>query len=157
MDRRRFLSASSMAATAAAMAGGGAIAASDVEQKASAQVAKRPVRATMKLGCQSAPTTDTHLSYLARYGVKNICGYPEIAGAGRVYATVDELSRMRDMAARHGISVDCVGPQILTSSHIDREKHPAIMLAQSPERDREIEQLLTLIRNCAEAGLPAIK
>ena len=35
----------------------------------------------MKLGCQSAPTNDTHLKYLARYGVRNICGYPEIAAA----------------------------------------------------------------------------
>ena len=42
----------------------------------------------MKLGCQSAPTNDTHLKYLARYGVRNICGYPEIAG-DRIYATVD--------------------------------------------------------------------
>ncbi len=31
------------------------------------------------------------------------------------------------------------------------------MLAQSPERDRDIEDLQTLIRNCAAAGIPAIK
>ena len=31
------------------------------------------------------------------------------------------------------------------------------MLAQSPERDRDIEQLQTLIRNCAQAGIPSIK
>ena len=37
----------------------------------------------MKLGCQSAPTNETHLAYLARYGVGNICGYPEI-GDGRL-------------------------------------------------------------------------
>src|SRR5208337_3076167 len=47
-------------------------------------------RTLMKLGCQSAPTNKTHLQYLARYGVGNICGYPEI-GEGRLYATVDEL------------------------------------------------------------------
>jgi mannonate dehydratase len=150
MNRRAFLASSSLAALAV---NGSRADASAV----AAPTAKKPVRATMRLGCQSEPTTDTHLGYLARYGVKNICGYPQIADASRVYATVDELSRMRDMAARHGIEIDCVGPPILTSSHIDKEKHPAIMLAQSPERDRDIEQINTLIRNCAQAGLPAIK
>jgi len=110
----------------------------------------------MKLGCQSAPTNDTHLKYLARYGVRNICGYPEIAD-GRLYATAEELGRMRDLADKNGIAIDCVAPPFLASSHIDKEKHPAIMLAQSPERDRDIESLQTLIRNCAQAGLPSIK
>lgn len=115
-----------------------------------------PRRASMKLGCQSAPTNDAHLKYLARYGVRNICGYPEIAD-GRIYATVEELSRMKDLATKNGIEVDCVGPPVLESSHIDNEKHPAIMLAQSPERDRDIESIQKLIRNCAQVGLPAIK
>ena len=42
-------------------------------------------------------------------------------------------------------------------SYIDREKHPAIMMAQSPERDRDIESLQTMIKNCAQAGIPSIK
>ena len=110
----------------------------------------------MKLGCQSAPTNDEHLKYLARYGVKNICGYP-LPADGRIYATVDELSRMRDLATKNGIAVDCVGPPVLESSYIDTEKHPAIMLAKSPERDRDIDSIQTMIRNCAQAGLPSIK
>ncbi len=113
-----------------------------------------PIR--MKLGCQSAPTNETHLKYFARYGVRNICGYPPIAD-GRLYATVDELRSMRDLAESNGISVDCIAPPFLSSSHIDRERHPAIMLAESPERDRDIEALQMLIRNCASAGIPAIK
>jgi mannonate dehydratase len=110
----------------------------------------------MKLGCQTAPTNETHLSYQARYGVRNICGYPQIDG-DRLYATVEELNRMVDLAGKHGISVDCLGPPFLESSYIDREKHPAIMLAQSPERDRDIESMQTLIKNCAQAGVPSIK
>src|SRR5689334_21047825 len=110
----------------------------------------------MRLGCQSAPTNEQHLQYLERYGVEGICGYPEIAD-GRLYATPDELKRMRDLAERHHITVDCIAPPFLASSHIDREKHPAIMLAQSPERDRDIEGLQTLIKNCATAGIPSIK
>jgi len=88
--------------------------------------------------------------------VRNICGYPKIEG-DRLYATVDELNAMVDMAAKNGVSIDMLGPPFLESSHIDREKHPAIMLAQSPERDRDIEAMQTLIRNCAAAGIPAIK
>jgi len=110
----------------------------------------------MKLGCQSAPTNETHLKYFARYGVRNICGYPAIP-ADRLYATVDELKQMRELAEANGIAIDCLAPPFLASSHIDKEKHPAIMLAQSPERDRDIEALQTLIRNCAAAGIPSIK
>ena len=113
-------------------------------------------RTLMKLGCQSAPTNETHLQYLARYGVRNICGYPEI-GEGRLYATVDELKRMRDLAEKYDITIDCIAPPFLASTHIDQTPHPAVVLANSPERDRDIEALQTLIRNCAAAGIPSIK
>ncbi len=139
MKRRTFLSAS----TAAVAAGQSA-------------PAKQSLPVLMKLGCQSAPSTGAHFAYLARYGVRNVCGYPEIAD-GRLYATLDELNRLRDLGARHGISIDCVAPPFLASTYIDREKHGAIMLALSPERDRDIESLQTLIRNCAASGIPSIK
>lgn len=141
MNRRDFFTTSGAAAVAAA-------------GPKTAAAALPPVR--LKLGCQSAPTTEKHVGFLARYGVRNICGYPEIAD-GRLYATVDELKRMQDVAQKFGVSVDCVAPPFLASSHIDREKHPAIMLAESPERDRDIESMQTLIRNCAAAGIPSIK
>ena len=56
-------------------------------------------RALMKVGDQTAPTNETHLKYLARYSVQNICGYPQIEG-DRIYATVEELNRMVDLAAQ---------------------------------------------------------
>src|SRR5204863_4494359 len=77
--------------------------------------------ARMRLGCQSAPTNEQHLQYLERYGVQGICGYPEIAD-GRLYATPDELKRMRDLAERHHITVDCIAPPFLASRYIGREK-----------------------------------
>ena len=146
MNRRQFISSSSVAAIALGH-----------ESKASAAAPAPETKPVLfKLGCQSAPTTDAHLKYLARYGVRNICGYPEFSD-GKIYATVDELSRMKDLATKNGIEIDCVGPTVLTSSYIDNEKHPAIMLAQSPERDRDIESIQTLIKNCAQVGLPSIK
>jgi mannonate dehydratase len=143
MNRREFL-ASSAAATVLSAGS------PPVAEGASAK------RALMKLGCQSAPSDEKHFQYFARYGVRNVCAYPKIAD-GRLYATVDELKSLRDLGDRHKISIDCIAPPFLESSHIDREKHPAIMLAESPERDRDIEALQTLIRNCAAAGIPSIK
>src|SRR3954454_13516590 len=142
MNRRKFFSTSGIAAVAAT-----------APPSLSAAPAK-PV--LMKLGCQSAPTNEKHVGYFARYGVRNICGYPQIAD-GRLYATVDELKKMLDITAKYDVSVDCLAPPFLASSHIDRERHPSIMLAQSPERDRDIESMQTLIKNCAAAGIPSIK
>jgi mannonate dehydratase len=148
MNRRKFLAASSAA---------GVLATKSLAQAPAAEApSSSPQPILMKLGDQSAPTSDTHLAYLARYSVRNICGYPQIDG-DRLYATVEELNRMTDMAAKYDISVDCTAPPFLESTHIDTEKHPAVMLAESPERDRDIEQLQTFIRNCAQAGIPSIK
>jgi len=101
VNRRQFISSAGVAALAI---GGGSTACA-----APARPATKPV--LMKLGCQSAPTNDTHLKYLARYGVRNICGYPEIAD-GRIFATTDELSRMKDLATKNGIEIECVGPLV---------------------------------------------
>ena len=143
MNRRQFLASSGGAGAALGTAGLNA-------------EAPAPKRALMKLGCQSAPTNEAHLKYFARYGVRNICGYPEVP-AGQVWPGVDDLRRMVDLAAKSGIGVDCIAPPMLASSHIDSEKHPAIMLAQSPERDRDIEGLQKLIKDSAAAGIPSIK
>jgi mannonate dehydratase len=143
MNRRQFVSRSAAAA---------ALGPQVAQQRLSA--AAKPI--LMKLGCQSAPTNEAHVKYFARYGVRNICGYPAVP-ADRLYATVDELKAMRDLTEKNGVSVDCIAPPFLASSHIDNEKHPSIMLAQSPERDRDIEQLQTMIKNCAAAGIPSIK
>ena len=101
MDRRQFVSGG---------AAGLLIASGRATAAAAADITPTP--GLMKLGDQTAPTNDTHLKYLARYGVRNICGYPQIAG-DRLYATVDELKTMMDMAAKYGISVDCTDPPFL--------------------------------------------
>ena len=93
---------------------------------------------------------------LGRWGIKNVVATAQIAD-GRLYATVDELKRLTDIADKFGMTVDLLNPPFLPSSHIDRERHPAIMLGQSPERDRDIEQIQTMIKNCAAAKIPAIK
>jgi mannonate dehydratase len=146
--RRQFLS-SSAAAAALALNPVASFAAPTAKK-----TAKKPV--LMKLGCQTEPTDDQHLKYLARYGVRNICGYPVIAD-GRLYATVEELHRMQDLAQANGIQVDMTTPPFLASISVDKDQHASIMLGESPQRDRDIEDLQTMIKNCATAGIPAIK
>src|SRR5439155_19008889 len=71
--------------------------------------------------------------------------------------TADELLQLKERAAKWDISIDAITPSFLASGHIDRTERPAIMLGQSPERDRDIESFQNLIRNCAKAEIPAIK
>jgi mannonate dehydratase len=139
---------------ALATSGLGLAPAAGVPAKPTGPSKKKPL--LMKLGCQSEPSTDEHFAFFARYGIRNICAKPTASG-GRLYSTVDELEALKAMAARHQLQVDMVQPVLLPSSHIDKEAHPAIMLADSPERDRDIEAFQTMIRNCARAGLPSIK
>ena len=86
--------------------------------------------------------------------MRNVCGYPEIAD-GLLYATVDELKRLKELGSGSK-SVWIASRRRFSSPAIDRERHPAIMLSRSPERDRDIESLQTLIRNRASVGIPCI-
>ena len=142
MDRRRFFLTSGAAALSTGI------------PTSSAQVAPAR-RALMKLAHET-DTDDARLKALARFGVQRVLVRPAIA-EGRLYATVDELKRAREAVEKNGLGVELVTPPFLPSSHIDKEPHPAIMLAQSPERDRDIEAIQTMIKNCAAAGMPGIK
>lgn len=120
---------------------------------ATAQTRKRGL---MKLGCQSGPTNEQRLQFFARHGVEAICGYPQDPEK-KGYYSVEDISRVKDLCEKHKVALDCIAPPFLASSHVDRTERPAIMLGQSPERDRDIEHVQNMIRNCAKAGVPAIK
>jgi mannonate dehydratase len=111
----------------------------------------------VKLGHELAELNDKNLSYVARLGVEWIGATPTITDPSRIYATIDELKTMRDLAEKHGLHVELINSVLLNSSNVGKEPHPAIMLAQSPERDRDIEAFQTLIKNCAAAGIPTLK
>ncbi len=137
MNRRQFLVSS----------GAAGVLASTGIAPAPASAAPTATPDRMKLGDQTAPTNDTHLKYLARYGVRNICGYPQIDG-GRLYATVDELKRMTDMAAKYGISIDCTAPPFIPSSYIDRESIP-------PSCSRKARSAIATSSNCKSSSATA--
>jgi len=150
MQRRQLLSMAGLGAAAIAAGKAG-----EAQETLSSTASTAPVK--FKLGCQSGPSTDERFAFFARYGIRNVCAITRVDDPNRLYSTTDELEQLLELGARHGISIDMVDSVLLHSSHIDREANPAIMMADSPQRDRDIEQFQQHIRNCAEVGIPAIK
>ena len=156
MDRRRFFSLSG--AGAVAMTAQSVVA--PVAQGAKAPAGKtspapRPLKA--RLGHQMGEVNDSNLSYLARYGVEGICAAATIKDPARIFATADEMKRLREAVEKHGMTLDLTDSVLLKSSLVDKEPHPSIVLAQSPQRDRDIESFQNHIRSCAAAGVPMVK
>ncbi|MCP5116268.1 MAG: TIM barrel protein [bacterium] len=112
----------------------------------------KPIK--MVLGCQSGPTSEERLQFFKRHAVDHICGYPETEDGHYTEGTV---SALRERCEKHGVSLDMVAAPFLSSSHIDREKRPNIMLGKEPERGRDIEDIQKSIVACANAGVPAFK
>jgi mannonate dehydratase len=162
MDRRKFFSVTG--ASAAAMAAGsldGATAVADAAPKnaaagSSCASAKLPPLKA-RLGHQFGTLTDRSATWVARYGVDAVCTSPKVVDPTRLYPTVDEMKGMLDIADKHKVKVELVDSVLLTSSLIDREKNPAIMLGQSPQRDRDIEAFQNHIRTCAATGIRTLK
>ncbi len=158
MDRRKFFSVTSVGAAAVAagsVGGATAEAAGPANMAACASAKLPPLKA--RLGHQFGTLTDRSAAWVSRYGVDAVCTSPKVADPARLYPTADEMNAMLDIANKHKVKVELVDSVLLTSSLIDKEKNPAIMLAQSPQRDRDIEAFQTLIRNCAAVGIPAVK
>lgn len=115
---------------------------------------KAAKKALMKAGHQNR-SSDADLRILAALGVNHIC-------AELPSRTLDDnwsvkgLTRLRERVEQFGVKLDMV-PLPLSSSPITWAESPNIMLGKDPERGREIDQICTMIRNAAEAGIPAVK
>ena len=155
MDRRKFLSVGGTAAGAAALAGCGETASSGGESEGAAKPEMKPMR--MHVGTQRGPTNPEMLQYFKRHGINHIVGYPPRPPADRGYWLDEEVVQTREMCEKHGIELEVVALPFLSSSHIDREKRGAIMMADSPERDRDIEHIQKMIIACSKAGVRILK
>src|SRR5579871_2385115 len=161
MDRRKFFSVTGAGAAAVA-AGGIADTASaqsrhyDAVPGAAAKSAKLPPLKA-RLGHQFGSLTERTAAWVARYGVDAICTSPKVEDPNRLYPTVEEMNKMLDIANKAKVKVELVDSVLLTSSNIDKEKNPGIMLAQSPERDRDIEAFQNHIKTCAATGIRTLK
>jgi len=157
MDRRKFFSVTG--AGAAAAAAGSLPAAEAAPKKAAggacASASLPPLKA--RLGHQFGSLTDQTAAWIARFGVDAVCTSPKVTDPTRLYPTVEEMKGMLAIAEKHKVKVELVDSVLLTSSNIDKEKNPGIMLAKSPEREREIEAFQNHIRTCAATGIRTLK
>jgi mannonate dehydratase len=108
----------------------------------------------MKVGTQHGDS-DPILRACAAFGVNNICGRLPSEKMDEAW-TVDALSRHRERVASFGISLDMV-PLPMSSYEISRAEMPAIFLGKNPDRDRNIDDICQMIRNCARAGIMQVK
>lgn len=113
-------------------------------------------RHQIKSGTQQGPTTPEMLRYFSRCGVTHICGTPTDEGNKGFYDIAD-LRRLKSMCEAEGIVLAMIPLPFLTSSHVDREKRAAIVLGQSPERDKDVADIVRTMEACAEVGIPAVK
>ena len=155
MNRREFVR----------LAGGGMSVGALAEAVVSAQVAQTPAKSgivapttspkvKMKVGTQHGHS-DAILRACAAFGVNNICSGLPSPKMDEAWS-VESLSKFRELVASHGISLDMV-PLPMSTSEISRAELPAIYLGKSAERDRSIDDICQMIRNCARAGIPQVK
>lgn len=140
MDRRSFFRS----------AAAGAMAASQASKGVAAPTGKR---VKPKVGTQHSVDEDV-LAAMSSFGVNNVLAM-RISNKLDEKWSVDGLKALVDRIGKHGISLDLVQVP-LPSSFIATHPMKAVMLAQSPERDRQIDEVCQMIRNCKKAGIPGI-
>ena len=109
----------------------------------------------MHVGTQQFNTSDEDLEYLARHGVFN--KNENFITFHREYGwDVAELKQKREKCARFGIDMEMVAIPI-ARLNVSGGEIPDYMLGNREEGDREIELVCNMIRQAAEAGIPAVK
>ncbi|MEC9379111.1 MAG: mannonate dehydratase [Candidatus Latescibacterota bacterium] len=109
----------------------------------------------MHVGTQQWTTTDEDLEFLARHGVtaknENFITFDREIGWD-----VKELIEKKEKCAKFGIEMEMVAIPI-SSLNCHGGQVPNYMLGNREEGDKEIELVCNMIRQAAEAGIPAIK
>ena len=109
----------------------------------------------MHVGTQQFNTSDEDLEYLARHGVFN--KNENFITFHREYGwDVAELKQKKEKCARFGIDMEMVAIPIARLNASGGEI-PNYMLGNREEGDREIELVCNMLRQAAEAGIPAVK
>jgi mannonate dehydratase len=139
MERRTFLQLAALPAAAAAQSGPSIPPAS---------------AGRMKVGTQHGHS-DEILRVIGAFGVNHICSGLPSAKFDENWS-VEGLTKLRERVESFGIKLEAV-PLPLSSSYITKAENPDIILGKSPERDREIDTICEMIRNCAKAGIPEAK
>ena len=148
MDRRKFVRLTTSGMTVGALA----------DTLVEAQVARTPSttknaassKVKFKVGTQQGDS-DAILKAMAAFGCNNICSGLPSSKMDEKWS-VESLTKLRERVESYGLSLDMI-PITMTSAPITGAQMPAIFLGQSPERDRNIDDICTQIRNIARAGV----
>ncbi|WP_080507466.1 mannonate dehydratase [Bryobacter aggregatus] len=155
MKRREFLVAGSAGLTAGANATPAAVA---PDWKPTVPPVAAPIgkkgKGRPKLGTQNS-SDEAYLKILSGLGVSNICATLPSRSYDANWS-VESLTKLRERVEANGISLDMI-PLPLSSAYITKHEYPDIMKGESPQRDKSIEDICKMIRNCAKAGIPAMK
>jgi mannonate dehydratase len=108
----------------------------------------------MKLATQHDSSDDV-LRVMAALGVTHICSRLPAPHLDESWS-VEGLTRLRERVESFGLTLAAV-PLPLSSNFITKSESPDVMLGNSPARDREIDSVCTMIRNCSQAGIPLVK
>src|SRR5580704_6177440 len=142
MKRRNFIQLATVGAAAATQSG-----------RAAPNTSSRPP-VLFHAGTQQGHSPEV-LRSMGAFGVKHICS-GEISPRLDEKWSVDSLSRFREQVESFGLSLAMI-PIPMPSVTINKTSYPNILLGKSPERDREIDDISTMIRNTGKAGIPAVK
>ena len=109
----------------------------------------------MHVGTQQFSTSDHDLEFLARHGVtakneNNITFHREYGW------DVKELIEKKERCERFGVDMEMVAIPV-HSLGVDGCSTPHYMRGQYDEGDKEIDLVCNMIRQAAEAGIPAVK
>jgi len=107
----------------------------------------------MYLGTQLKARDDDDYRVMAQLGCRHVCADPP--GIAHHWSQ-DDLNRHRERLEGFGLILDMVELP-LNSRPIEESASPHILLAQEPERTREIDSICALIERVARAGIPAVK
>lgn len=144
MNRRQFIGAGAAGAVAAPLVFG--------SDRTEAEA--KPMKMLMKAGNQHVHSPEA-LRTLAAFGINHICsGVP--SRAFDAAWSVEGLTKLREQVEKFNIKLEMV-PLPMSSVEISKAEMPAILLGKDPDRDRDIDQICTMIENCAKAGIPAVK
>ncbi|MBI2190680.1 MAG: mannonate dehydratase [Planctomycetes bacterium] len=109
----------------------------------------------MHVGTQQFSTSDEDLEYLARYGVFNK-NENHITFHRDFGWDVKELAQKKEKCARYGVNMEMVAIPI-SRLNVNGGGVPNYMLGNREEGDKEIRLVSNMVRQAAEAGIPAVK
>lgn len=132
---------------------GAALAIAQASPLAAAPATQGGKRVKPKIGTQHS-VDDEVLGIISSFGVKNVLAM-RISNKMDENWSVEGLTRLRERIEKHGVSLDMVQVP-LPSAPIANHPMKEIMLAKSPERDRQIDDVCQMIRNCKRAGIPGV-